>query len=68
MWRGIVVLRQSNTGYFPAVKFGAMVRHSQTVSLSEGRHTLAIKCGEVWSDDVAFFWENERHPPGGQFE
>ena len=67
-WRGIVVLRQSNTGYFPAVKFGALVRSSQMVSLNEGRHTLAIKCGELWSEDVAFFWENERHRLGAQRE
>jgi len=63
-WRGIVVLRQSNTGYFPAVKFGAMVRMSPIVRLNEGRHTLAIRCGEMWSDDVEFFWENERRPLG----
>jgi hypothetical protein len=64
IWRGIVVLRQSNTGYFPPVKFGAMVRMSRIVSLNEGRHTLAIRCGDRWSDDVEFFWEDERHPAG----
>jgi hypothetical protein len=63
-WRGIVVLRQSNTGYFPAVKFGAMVRMSRMASLAEGRHTLAVRCGEMWSDDVEFFWENEARRPG----
>jgi hypothetical protein len=63
-WRGIVVLRQSNTGYFPAVKFGAMIRMSRMVSLAEGRHTLAVWCGEMWSDDVEFFWEHEARRPG----
>jgi hypothetical protein len=67
-WRGIVVLRQSNTGDFPEVKFGAMVRTTRMVRLNQGRHTLAIRCGEMWSDDVEFFWENERYLPGAQPE
>ena len=46
------------------MKFGAMVRMSRMVSLAEGWHTLAVRCGEVWSDDVEFFWENEARPPG----
>ena len=66
-WRGIVVLRQSNTGYFPAPKFDAMVRMTRMVSVNEGRHTLAIKCADVWSDEIVFYWENER-PPAAERE
>ena len=56
-WYGIVVLRQSNTGYFPAVKFGALIRRSPVVPLSDGRHKLAVLCGETWSDEHEFYWE-----------
>lgn len=65
VWRGIVVLRQDGTGYFPAVKFGALVRMSRVTPLAEGRHTFAVRCGDIWSDESTFFWENERQqlPP-----
>ena len=61
-WFGIVTLLQSNTGYFPAVKFRAMSRQSRVVPLSAGRHTLAVRCGHVWSEDLEFYWEAEREP------
>lgn len=63
-WFGIVALPQSNTGYFPAGKFRAMSRQSRVVPLSEGRHTLAVRCGDAWSEDLEFYWEAERaHDP-----
>ena len=60
-WRGIIVLRQSEQSYFPAVKFGALRRSAAVRPLAEGRHTIAVKCGEAWSDDLAFYWDGERH-------
>jgi hypothetical protein len=52
IWRGIMVLRQAEprTGY--AVARGALV-----VPLTPGRHTIAARCGDEWSSDVAFYWE-----------
>jgi hypothetical protein len=58
-WRGIIVLRQVGEGYLSGVRFGAHLRTSLVVPLSEGRHTLSVRCGEAWSDDVPFFWEAE---------
>jgi len=60
-WRGIIVLRQTEQSYFPAVKFDALVRSAGVRHLAEGRHTIAVKCGEVWSDELAFYWDGERH-------
>ena len=60
MWRGIVVLRQSGVGYFSGVRFAAHTRTAMVVPLSEGRHTVSVRCGEEWSDEVLFFWEAER--------
>lgn len=56
-WRGIVVLRRSNAGTFPAPKFGALSRVSRVISLSDGPHRFAFQCGQTWSDEVPFFWE-----------
>jgi hypothetical protein len=60
-WRGIIVLRQSAQSYFPAVKFGALRRIAGLRHLAEGRHTIAVKCGEAWSDELVFYWDGERH-------
>jgi hypothetical protein len=58
-WRGIIVLRQSATQYFPAVKFGAMARTTLVHSLTPGKHTISVECEGFWSDDFVFFWEQE---------
>jgi hypothetical protein len=47
----------SNLNFFPAVTFGATVRSTRPIALSAGRHTIAVQCAGVWSDDNAFFWE-----------
>ena len=60
-WRGILALRQSDHSYFPAVKFGAMVRTARVLTITEGKHTLAVQCGEVWSAEFTFFWDGETH-------
>jgi hypothetical protein len=59
IWRGILALRQSKQSYFPAVKFGAMVRSARVLMITEGKHSLAVQCGEVWSDDFTFYWDGE---------
>ena len=56
-WRGIVVLRQTSTGYVPGPKYGARVRISYILPIEEGRHTFAVRCGASWSDDLEFYWE-----------
>jgi hypothetical protein len=61
-WRGILALRQSERSYFPAVKFGAMVRSARVLTITEGKHTIAVQCGEVWSDDFTFYWDGEMNP------
>jgi len=58
-WQGILALRQSHSSFFPAVKFGAMVRSVREVALLEGKHTIAVQCGGVWSDDITFYWEGQ---------
>src|SRR5690242_10078531 len=60
-WRGILALRQSNRS-FTALKFGAVVKSERAVKISDGKHTIAVQCGGVWSDDITFFWEGETHP------
>lgn len=58
-WRGILALRQSHTSFFPAVSFGALVRVARELTLGEGKHTIAVQCGGVWSDDFTFYWEGQ---------
>jgi len=62
-WRGILALRQSNGSFTPAVKFGALLRDARVLSINEGKHTIAVQCGGVWSDDVTFYWEGDTHNP-----
>ncbi len=57
-WRGIVELRQSLPGHYDAVVFGANVRMPTIVPLSAGRHTISVRCFEVWSTDLPFYWED----------
>lgn len=58
-WRGIIVLRQSATQYFPAVNFGALVRSTLLHRLASGKHTISVQCQDVWSDEFEFYWEQE---------
>jgi hypothetical protein len=62
LWRGIVALRQSYRSFFPAVKFGALVRSARVLPLSQGRHTIAVECAGVWSEEFEFYWESETQP------
>jgi len=57
MWRGIIELRQSASGQSREVALGANVRAPLILPLSPGRHTIAVLCSGVWSDDLAFYWE-----------
>jgi hypothetical protein len=59
LWRGIVALRQSYSPFFPAVKFGALVRIARVVPLSQGQHTIAVQCAGIWSEDFEFYWESD---------
>jgi hypothetical protein len=59
VWRGIIALRQSRDGFSAPVRFGANVRGGRIVPLTTGRHAIAVRCGEIWSADFAFFWEDE---------
>jgi hypothetical protein len=59
-WSGILQLRQSRTGSSPAVAFGALVRAEMMVPLSAGEHTIAVKCGDTWSDPIRFYFEDSR--------
>jgi len=63
-WRGILALRQSDRSInvAPRLKFGAIVKSEFQVAISEGKHTIAVQCGDVWSDDFTFFWEGDSHP------
>jgi hypothetical protein len=62
-WRGILALRQSHSSFYPAVRFGALLREVRVPAIGEGKHTIAVQCGGVWSDDFAFYWGgDEMHP------
>jgi hypothetical protein len=56
-WRGIVELRQAEPQNGYAVALGANTRSTLVVPLDAGPHTIAVRCGDVWSDDVVFYWE-----------
>jgi hypothetical protein len=56
-WRGIIELRQSAPRTSYAVTLGANVRMPTVVPLAAGRHTIAVRCSSVWSDEVPFYWE-----------
>ena len=57
IWRGIVELSQAEPRNGYAVALGANTRAAFVVPLAPGRHTIAVRCGDVWSEDVAFYWE-----------
>jgi hypothetical protein len=56
-WRGIIELWQTPQPISRAVAFGALVRAPFLRPLSAGKHTLAVRCGSEWSDDLVFFVE-----------
>ena len=56
-WHGIVELWQMRQGVARAVVFNAMIRAPFLLSLTSGRHTIAVRCDQQWSDDVVFFVE-----------
>ena len=57
IWRGNIELWQSPSGRGWAVALGVHTRMFINVRLSAGRHTIGVRCGDVWSDDVGFYWE-----------
>lgn len=57
LWRGIIVLRQSQMSFFPAVNFGALVRSAFLHPLATGKHAISVQCQDMWSDEFAFYWE-----------
>ena len=59
VWRGIITLHQTQPSVSPPVEFGANVRGGRMVPLAPGRHTIAVRCNDTWSDDVTFYWEGE---------
>jgi hypothetical protein len=56
-WRGILELRQTVSRISSATALSANVRMPTSVTLSAGRHTVAIRCAGVWSADLSFYWE-----------
>lgn len=56
-WRGFIELWQGSPTVSRAVTFGAMVRAAFRIPLDSGRHTIAVRCGQQWSNDVVFFLE-----------
>jgi hypothetical protein len=56
-WRGFIELWQGQLTVSRAVAFGAMVRKPFMISLDAGRHTIGVRCGQQWSNDVVFYLE-----------
>jgi hypothetical protein len=59
-WSQIIVVDQSEgkRGLRSAV-FGAQGRIAHPVKIDSGKHRIAFQCGDAWSDDVDFFWEQQ---------
>ncbi len=62
-WQGILDLRQSKerpvrSGTAPII--GTYHRRSVQHPLAPGRHTIAVRCFDRWSDDFVFLWEPAR--------
>jgi hypothetical protein len=57
LWTGIIVLRQAQMNFFPAVNFGALVRAAPLYPLAAGKHAISVQCQGVWSDGFSFYWE-----------
>jgi hypothetical protein len=57
IWRGIIELPQSSSRRGSEVALGALVRVPVVVPLAAGRHTIAVRCNGIWSDDLVFYWE-----------
>lgn len=62
-WRGIIALHQAANRPGAPARFGAMVRIGHLVPLEPGRHTIAVRCGDRWSEDLEFFWEDDTGAP-----
>ena len=62
-WRGILALPQSNRSFTPSTKFGALLRKSRVLAIAEGKHTIAVQCDGVWSDEFTFYWEGDTFNP-----
>lgn len=56
-WRGLIELWQTRHDSSRAVEFDAMVRSPLLVPMPTGRHTIAVRCGAEWSDNLVFFIE-----------
>jgi hypothetical protein len=65
VWRGMVVLLQTSTGNTPSQRAGEVVRLSRIVPLTNGRHSLAVRCRGNWSEDAFFYWVSDRQPESG---
>lgn len=67
-WRAIIELRQALTEGSPtkaAPPFGANVHSVRPIELREGHHTIAIRCGDRWSEDYAFTIDKAPTTPHG---
>lgn len=60
-WRVIVPLSQSNSGR-GGRSHGAGVnyRAGWQLPLRAGRHTVAMRCGGRWSNEIEFYWDDQR--------
>jgi hypothetical protein len=57
IWRGMLELRPlGGRGSFGVV-FDANVRMPLIEPLAAGRHVIAVRCLNEWSDDFPFFWQ-----------
>jgi Zn-dependent M28 family amino/carboxypeptidase len=56
-WRGIIELRQADVRTGFAVALGAHTRMMVIAPLSQGAHTISVRCAGVWSPDLSFFLE-----------
>jgi hypothetical protein len=60
-WKIMLGFRQGTYGTMSA-DFGAVLRSPRMLPLTAGRHTVAVRCADSWSDDVEFYWESATVP------
>jgi hypothetical protein len=57
-WRKVFPLSQTNQSK-GTTTLGAEFRGGWFMPIAAGRHTLAVRCAGAWSNEVAFYWDDQ---------
>jgi hypothetical protein len=56
-WRGLIVLRQSASSPTSSRGPAVVVKRYRQYPIEPGRHSFAVQCHGVWSQDSQFYWD-----------